>query len=170
MRRKTYAYNSITIGILVAFLVYLSSKSIVLTILAGLGVAVVGFFLIRMLENAAYKGVDKAAEKVSQAYQNHKAQKAAQAGVVAAQPTQFPSQGQTTQFPTQTQPTQFPNQPQATQFPGAVPQPEAQPIPQPAQPAPEQKDAEFKFCPYCGAQIKRASKFCPACGAQSQEN
>lgn len=156
MRRKTYAYNSIIIGVLIGILVYVSAESAVLGILAGLGVAVAGFIVIRLLENAVDKGVNKAAEKVGQAYQNHKAQKAAQAGVAAPQPTQFPNQGQTTQFP------------------GAVPvptaaQPVPQPEPQPAeQPAPEQRDPELKFCPYCGAQIKRTARFCPACGAEQR--
>lgn len=141
MRRKTYAYNSIIIGALIGILVYVSAESAVLAVLAGLAVAVGGFFLIRLLENAMYKGVDKAAEKVSQAYQNHKAQKAAEAGVAAAQPTQFPGQAQTTQFP------------------GAVP------APQPA----EQTEPEFKFCTSCGAQISRNAKFCPSCGEAQGE-
>ena len=52
MRRKTYAYNAITIGVLVACLVYFSTKSIALTVLAGLGISVGGFILIKLLENA----------------------------------------------------------------------------------------------------------------------
>ena len=63
--RKTYAYNSITIGILLGILVWISANSAILGILTGLAVSVVGFFIIRMLENAVNKGVDKVSEKVS---------------------------------------------------------------------------------------------------------
>ena len=57
--RKTYAYNSIIIGFLIGLLVAVQTDKIVLGILAGLGVAVVGFVLIRLLEKGIAKGVDK---------------------------------------------------------------------------------------------------------------
>lgn len=73
--RKTYAYNSIIIGFLVGLLVAVSSKSIVLAILAGLAVAVVGFVAIRALEKLMDKAGDKAVDAVSNAYQKHKQNK-----------------------------------------------------------------------------------------------
>ena len=56
--RKTYAYNSIIIGFL-----------------AGLGVAVVGFVLIRLLEKGIAKGVNKGVDAAANAYQKHKEKK-----------------------------------------------------------------------------------------------
>ncbi len=73
--RKTYAYNSIIIGVLVGILVYVSSNSIVLGILACLGVAVVGFVVIRLLEKAFDKGADAVVDAASRAIQKRKEQK-----------------------------------------------------------------------------------------------
>lgn len=44
--RKTYAYNSIIFGFLFGLLVGMTTKSVVLGILTGLGVSVVGFIVI----------------------------------------------------------------------------------------------------------------------------
>ena len=97
--RKTYAYNSIIFGFLFGILVYVSTESIVLTILTVLGVSVVGFILIRLLENALSRGVDKAVDKVSDAYRERKARKAAENGSYApSNTTQMPNRT-TTQFP-----------------------------------------------------------------------
>ena len=73
--RKTYAYNSITIGVLVGILAYASSQSAVLGIAACLGVSVVGFIVIRLIENAVDKGVDKAVDAAGKAWQAHKQKK-----------------------------------------------------------------------------------------------
>ncbi len=70
--RKTYSYSSIIIGVLVALLVYSSTNNIALTILALVGVSVVGFILIRLLENLLYKAADKGADAVQKAIQNRK--------------------------------------------------------------------------------------------------
>lgn len=73
--RKTYAYNSIIIGVLVALLVYVSTESVALGILTLLGVSVVGFIVIRLIENAIGAGVNKAADAASKAWQNRKQNK-----------------------------------------------------------------------------------------------
>lgn len=89
--RKTYAYNSITIGILIGILVWATTESAVLGILAGLAISVVGFFIIRMFENAVDKGVDKASEKIQEAYHRRQEQKAMENGTyVKPNTTQFP--------------------------------------------------------------------------------
>ena len=80
MGRKTYAYNSIIIGFVIGFTVWASTRSILLAILAGLGIAVVGFIIIRVIENALYKGVDKAVDKISDAHQRRKAAAAQKMG------------------------------------------------------------------------------------------
>lgn len=99
MRRRTYAFNSIIIGFLLGFLVYATSKSIALAILTGIGVSVVGFIIIRLIENAISKGVDKASDKISEAYHRHKEQKAIENGTyVKPETTQMPDRT-TTQFP-----------------------------------------------------------------------
>lgn len=73
--RKTYAYNSIIIGALVGLLAYVSTESILLGILALVGVSVVGFILIRLLEKAIGKGVDTAVDAASNAIQKRREQK-----------------------------------------------------------------------------------------------
>ncbi|MBQ4290344.1 MAG: hypothetical protein II719_04035 [Clostridia bacterium] len=73
--RKTYAYNSIIIGVLVGILVGVSTNNLVLAILACLGISIVGFILIRLLENALSRGVDKAVDAATKAYENHKQNK-----------------------------------------------------------------------------------------------
>ena len=101
--RKTYAYNSIIFGALLGMLVYVSADSIALGIVTCVAVSVVGFIIIRLIENAINKGVDKAVDSVSNAYRKHKAKKVSANGA-AAQRTPAVS---TTQFPTREQPRRF---------------------------------------------------------------
>ena len=73
--RKTYAYNSIIIGVLVGILAYTSTESAILGIGACLGVSIVGFIVIRLLENAISRGVDHADDRAAEAWENHKNKK-----------------------------------------------------------------------------------------------
>ena len=73
--RKTYAYNSIIIGVLVGILAWASTESAVLGIVACIGVSIVGFVLIRLIEKAIGKGVDAAVDAATKAYQKRKEQK-----------------------------------------------------------------------------------------------
>lgn len=73
--RKTYAYNSVVIGILLGMLVYASTSNVVLAILTCLGVSIVGFVIIRVIENAIDKGIDKAGDAISNAVKKHKENK-----------------------------------------------------------------------------------------------
>lgn len=73
--RKTYAYNSIIIGVLIGLMAYISTENIILGILACVGVSVVGFVIIRVIEKAIGKGVDAATGAAVKAYQKHKEQK-----------------------------------------------------------------------------------------------
>ncbi|MBQ4382425.1 MAG: hypothetical protein II794_06800 [Oscillospiraceae bacterium] len=75
MRRKTFAFNSIIIGVLLGLLVWATTENVVLGVVTAVGVSVVGFFLIRFLENLLYKGVDAAADKIGQAIQKKKEEK-----------------------------------------------------------------------------------------------
>ena len=86
--RKTYAHNSIIIGFLVGLLVALQTESIVLGALSCIAVSVVGFILIRLLENAVDKGVDAVADKTEQAIRSRKAKNGACAP--AQNTTRFP--------------------------------------------------------------------------------
>ncbi|MBO4562718.1 MAG: hypothetical protein J5772_03815 [Clostridia bacterium] len=72
---KTYAYNSIIIGFLVGLLVWVSTQKLVLGILAFIGVSIVGFIVIRLIEKAIGKGVDAAADAASRAYEKRRQQK-----------------------------------------------------------------------------------------------
>ena len=72
--RKTYAYNSIIIGVLVGILAWASTENVVLGILACVGVSIVGFIIIRIIEKAIGKGVDAAANAAANAYRKHKEQ------------------------------------------------------------------------------------------------
>lgn len=74
----TYAYNSIIIGVLIGIWVYAATKSIVLGIIAGIAVTVVGFIIIRAVENALYKAGEQTYDKISEAYQKRKEQKNAE--------------------------------------------------------------------------------------------
>ena len=75
--KKTYAYNSVIIGVLLGLLAYISSGSLALGVVVVICVSVAGYFIIRQIEKAVYKGADKAADKISEAYQQRKEQKAA---------------------------------------------------------------------------------------------
>lgn len=55
--RKTYAYNSIIFGFLIGLLVY-AKANLVLAVLAGLAVSIIGFVLIRAIENAMDRAGD----------------------------------------------------------------------------------------------------------------
>ena len=72
--KKTFAYNSITIGVLVGLLAWASTKNVVLGVLACVGVSIVGFVIIRLIEQAIGKGVDAAADAAAKAYRKHKEQ------------------------------------------------------------------------------------------------
>lgn len=72
--RKTYAYNSIIIGVLVGLLAWVSTENVVLGILACVGVSIVGFVIIRIIEKAIGKGVDAAVDAAEKAYRKHKEQ------------------------------------------------------------------------------------------------
>ena len=72
--RKTYAYNSIIIGVLVGLLAWASTESVVLGVLACVGVSIVGFVIIRFIEQAIDKGVDVAADAAVKAYRKHEEQ------------------------------------------------------------------------------------------------
>ena len=78
--RKTYAYNSILVGFMLGLLVGVTTQSVVLGILAGLAVSIVGFVVIRLIENAIGRGVDKAAEKISEAHRRRKEQRTVENG------------------------------------------------------------------------------------------
>lgn len=71
---KTYAYNSIIIGVLVGLLAWASTENVVLGILACVGVSIIGFVIIRIIEKAIGKGVDAAADAAAKAYRKHKEQ------------------------------------------------------------------------------------------------
>ena len=72
MRRKTYAPNAIIIGVLIGIAVYATTESIVLTILAAVGVSVVGWILISLIEKAISRGVDAAAAGIKKGIENKK--------------------------------------------------------------------------------------------------
>ncbi len=77
--RKTYAYNSIIIGVLLGLLVGIKAGT-ALGIIVGIAVSVVGFFIIRAIENVLYKGADAATKAVKNAIDNKKQEiKAAEA-------------------------------------------------------------------------------------------
>lgn len=149
--RKTYAYNSIIFGVLLGILVYCTTESIALTILTGIGVSVVGFFLIRMLEKALYKGADKAAEKITEAYHRRKEQKAIENGT-------YRKPEPTTQMPVRTA-TQMPMRPAMQTTAGTVWE---KPIEKPVV-------SETNYCPYCGKAVDGVSSFCPYCGRSIEE-
>ena len=69
--RKTFAYNSIIIGVLIGVLVGIKAGT-VLGIIVGIAVSAVGFFAIRAIENALYKGADAAEQAIKTALKNKK--------------------------------------------------------------------------------------------------
>lgn len=116
MRRKTYAYNSVIIGVLVGILAYVSTENIVLGVLACLGVSIVGFVVIKLIENAVYAGVDKAVDAASNAIQKRKQNTSGQTPQQRApqqvnrQYQQNPQNGQYQQNPQNQQNRQMPRQ------------------------------------------------------------
>ena len=179
--KKTYAYNSILIGFLVGLLVGVSTNSVVLAVLAGLGVAVVGFIVIRVIENAIDAGVDKAAGKVKDAYRKHKQQTTQAASFIQPTTTQMPGAQaqQRTTFPEQTTASaqapvaDTPAEPTVScPSCGAQVRAAARFCPscgsemKPTQPPAAEKPAEpMSSCPYCGAQVRDSANFCPSCGS-----
>lgn len=77
--RRTYAYNSIIIGGLVGIYVAVKAGTF-LGIVAGIAVSVVGFILIRALENVISDAVDKGADAVSNALHDRKKEKEGKSG------------------------------------------------------------------------------------------
>lgn len=63
--RKTYAYNSIIFGVLIGLLVY-AKANIALGIVAGLAVSIVGFVLIRFIEDALDCAGDAVSNRISE--------------------------------------------------------------------------------------------------------
>ena len=59
MRRKTYAYNSVIIGLLFGLWAGAKFDSLAAAIAAFAVVTVIGFVLIRALENVLYSGAEK---------------------------------------------------------------------------------------------------------------
>ena len=72
--KKTFAYSSITIGVLVGLLAWASTENVVLGVLACVGVSIIGFVIIRFIEQAIDKGIDVAADAAVKAYRKHKEQ------------------------------------------------------------------------------------------------
>lgn len=66
--RKTYAYNGITLGIVLGLFVGVATGSGVLAVIAMIVLSVLCFAGIRLLENAVDAGVDKAANAIKNKY------------------------------------------------------------------------------------------------------
>lgn len=62
MRRKTSAPSSVSIGTLIGIMAYVSTDNLALGILAFVATTALGWFAIRMFENAIWKGADKVGE------------------------------------------------------------------------------------------------------------
>ena len=170
--RKTYAYNSIVIGVLVGIIVFLSTGSVVLTALAALGISVVGFIMIRGLEKLLEKGVDKATEKIGKAHERRKEAKAAAAAYDAGA---FVTRQETTRFPAGSAPEggAFAARQRTTTFPAAS----AFPAGSPESSASSESTAEHPangakakvFCRFCGSEMKPEAMFCMYCGSPSDK-
>ena len=63
--RKTYAYNGITIGLLLGLAAWAATQNVAIGIVAAIAASVVGFLVIRGIENAIYKGAQKAGEAIT---------------------------------------------------------------------------------------------------------
>ena len=63
--RKTYAYNGITIGILLGIGAWASTSNAAVGIGVTIGASILGFIIIRAIENAIYKGTEMAGEAIS---------------------------------------------------------------------------------------------------------
>ena len=72
---KTYAYNSIIFGALFGVLAGVKTDSMVFAAALFLAVSIVGFILIRMFEKAVDKGVNKAADKISEIHNRRKTER-----------------------------------------------------------------------------------------------
>ena len=59
---------------LVGLLAWASTENVVLGVLACVGVSIIGFVIIRLIEKAIGKGVDAAADAAAKAYRKHKEQ------------------------------------------------------------------------------------------------
>ena len=72
--RKTYAYNGITLGIIFGIAAWAATSNGAVGIAVAIGGSIVCFLVIRAIENAIYKGADKASEaitrKLDEAHQN----------------------------------------------------------------------------------------------------
>lgn len=90
--RKTYAYNSIIIGVLLGIAVGATTKSVILGVIVGIATSVVGFFIIKLIENALYNAANKATNKITESHQRRKAEKMRSYNDISMQKTQFPSQ------------------------------------------------------------------------------
>lgn len=56
--RRTYAYNGITIGVFLGILIWLATKNTVIGVASGIGISIVAFIIIRVIENLLRKGID----------------------------------------------------------------------------------------------------------------
>lgn len=157
--RRTYAYNSITIGFLVGMLVYASTNSGGLAALACAAVSVVGFIVIRLIENAISRGVDKAADKVSDAWRRRQIQRSAATSGFHPAVTRMPA-AETTRFPAARSAAA-----NSAAFPPAFTQRSAETTRLPVVRTAPAAAQNTIFCPYCGAKIQRSASFCPFCGS-----
>ena len=72
MRRKTFAPNAVIIGVLVGILVYVSTENVVLTVIAAIGVSVVGWIAISWIEKIISRGIDAGVAAIQKGVQNRK--------------------------------------------------------------------------------------------------
>lgn len=72
--RRTYAPNAILIGVLFGILIALKVNAI-LGILAGVGISILGWALIRVFENALYKAGDAATDAIQKKINEKKIKK-----------------------------------------------------------------------------------------------
>jgi len=63
--RKTYAYNGITLGILFGIAAWAATSNGAVGIAAAVAGSVICFIVIRAIENAIYKGAEKAGEAIN---------------------------------------------------------------------------------------------------------
>lgn len=63
--RKTYAYNGITLGILFGIAAWAATSNGAVGIAVAIGGSIVCFLIIKAIENAIYKGAEKAGEAIT---------------------------------------------------------------------------------------------------------
>ncbi|MCR4702964.1 MAG: hypothetical protein K5665_04775 [Saccharofermentans sp.] len=63
--RKTYAYNGITLGILFGIAAWAATSNGAVGIAVAVAGSVICFIVIRAIENAIYKGAEKAGEAIT---------------------------------------------------------------------------------------------------------